>query len=140
MTPRVGGEFQFSRWSVGGLGGFDVEADASITQFAPLILFRLGEPPAADDVMLRPYVGGGLNFFRSTATVSIGGIFDDEFSETQSDTATGIQMLGGVEIAFQDAPRFVLSGDIGYHSTGKLFGGLSVGGMAFSVSAHWYFK
>jgi hypothetical protein len=127
MTTRAGFEFQVSRWSEGfaGLG-------VGLTQFATLFVLRLPYQPEPDDVVLRPYAGGGLNFFRASISLTGFGV--------ESDSSVGVQVTGGVEILFRDAPRFVVSTDIGFHSTGVLLDIVSVGGLAIGVSGHWYFR
>lgn len=131
LSPKVGFEAQVSRFGIGAFG-----ASATVTQFSPAVLYRFDTQAQDGDVLVRPYAGGGLNFFH--ATESYTSIFGRPISE--SDTSIGIQLLGGAELVFRDMPRFVISLDLGYHSTGLLFDSIGVGGIAYGVSAHWYFR
>jgi hypothetical protein len=130
MSPTMGVDLQVSRF------GYNLGvANASVTQIAPVVLYRFPQSTTDGDIAVRPYVGGGLNFFRSLETYEFLGE-----REQFSDTSMGIQFLGGAELLFRDAPRFAVSIDIGYHSTGRLFDAISIGGIAYGVSAHWYVK
>lgn len=145
-TEKAAFEMQVSRFSLGfGDASRDaefvgIETNASILQFSPLVIAHALDQTAADsDVWLRPYVGGGLNMFRASSnlTVRVGSSTE---RESESDTSLGAQVFGGTEIVFRDLPRLVVSVDLGYHTTGKLFNAFSVGGFAYGIGAHWYFK
>ena len=128
FSPKVGLEAQVSRIGQD-YGGYGFK----ITQFAPVILVRVGSEDQDEDVRMRPYVGAGLNFYRSTLDLS-------SFGYAESDSSTGIQLIGGAEFLFRSIPKLVASADLGYYSTGTLFDEVSVGGFAFSISGHFYFK
>jgi hypothetical protein len=140
-SDRIGVQLGLSRFSIGdglSFGGGSISSKVSLTQFAPLVLVRLGEPDADDDVVFRPYAGGGLNVFRSTLSVA-GSFPGSGFSESSSQTDFGFQAMVGGEIGFRNAPRLTVSGDLGYYSTGTAFG-VNIGGLAYGLSVHWYIK
>jgi len=128
FSAKVGLEAQVSRIGQD-YGGYGFK----ITQFAPVILVRVGSEDQGDDVRMRPYVGGGLNFYRSTLDLST-------FGYAESDSSTGIQLIGGAEFLFRNIPKLVASADLGYYTTGTLFDDVSVGGFAFSLSGHFYLR
>lgn len=140
-SGRVGLQFGFSRFSIGdssSFGGATYSSSVSVNQFAPVVLVRFGEPEADDDVVIRPYAGGGINVFRTT--VSAGGSVPGlSFNTSESETNFGFQALGGAEIGFRNVPRLTISGDLGYYSTGTSFG-VQLGGFAYGFSLHWYLK
>lgn len=122
-SERFGVEFQLSRYDLG---------FASVTQLAPVALFRFPRPDSDNDVKVHPYVGVGWNIFR---------VGLPSFGEAGStSTSTGLQVLGGAEILFDDYPRLSLSADLGYHSSGDFSGDVNVGGIGVGLALHWYLK
>lgn len=74
------------------------------------------------------------------STLGVDGSFPGGgFSDSSSETDLGFQAMVGGEIAFRNAPRLTVSGDLGYYSTGTAFG-VHIGGFAYGVSVHWYVK
>lgn len=118
QSEKLGFQVDLSHYGVGQVG---------ILQVAPSVLFVLGQPDLDKSTQIRPYAGGGLNFFH----VSYG-----SFS---GDTGIGGQGFVGAEVVFSGAPRFGVSGDLGYYSTGDFFG-VSIGGFAMSVAGHYYIR
>jgi hypothetical protein len=103
-------------------------------QFAPSVMYSLPDR-LTDYVWLRPYLGGGLTWYRSSvgsATPVVG--------DSVTDVRMGRQVFGGTELIFAAAPRFALSADYGYRWSQTPFGGFDLGGNAVSVSGHWYVK
>jgi len=129
---RFGFNVGLSRFSIGddvqGLG------KATVIQFAPAVTYKVGDFEDDDDVFIQPFVGGGINIYRSTLTYA-------EFIGGGSESATdfGFSVLGGVEGFFKSVP-ISLTADIGYYSTSVPFTGFSVGGLSFSGGVHWYFR
>ena len=87
----------------------------------------------ADYTWLRPYLGAGLNFYRSSTTTSLVGV-------DTSDSGFGAQMFGGGELSFASVPQFAISTEFSYRWFDAPFEGLDLGGVGFSVAAHWYLK
>lgn len=117
-SERIGFQVDLSHYGI---------SSVSILQVAPSVLFVLGDPDLDKATQIRPYAGGGVSFFR-TALSSFG-----------SDTGIGGQGFVGTELVFGGAPRFGLSGDLGYYSTGDFFG-ITLGGFAMSVAGHYYIR
>ena len=61
-------------------------------------------------VYIRPYVGGGFNISRISASAEYAGS-----SGSGSDTKIGGQGFGGVEFTFKAVPRLSFGGDVGYY-------------------------
>lgn len=142
-SDRVGVQVGLSRYSLGmsdpGPSGYSSSYEYGVSQFGPAVIFRLGGPQVDDDLFLRPYAGGGVNIYRTSSniTVSQGG---EQIRDRVSETNFGFDGFGGVEVGFRDARRITVSGDLGYYSTSMPFLGLRLGGFAYSLSVHWYFR
>lgn len=140
-SDAIGLQFDFSRYSIGGhdsFGGISVGLDYSVMQFGPSVLYRF-DTVADDGVWIRPYVGGGLNFFRTKLSTQ-STVFGETEVTSESQNNMGFQVVGGAETRFQSVRRLGLSADLGYYSTGTPFAGLQIGGFAYGVSVHWYLK
>jgi hypothetical protein len=134
----LGFELQLSHYGVGYQdAGLGAQASISVTQIAPVLLYRFSHSDE-DDVVVTPYVGGGMNFYRSTTSATATGYGFTEKQST-SELSKGIVAMGGAEVRFKSAPRFTVSGDLGYYTTAIPFG-MQIGGIAWSVSGHWYVK
>jgi opacity protein-like surface antigen len=139
---RLGLQVDVSRYSIGdrqSYAGVSVGAKYSVTQLGPSILYTFENPDPDEDVWLRPYIGGGLNLFRSTFSTTASG-YGQTAKSSESATDVGIQFLGGAEAIFRRFPRLGISGDLGYYTTGTPFTGLQIGGFAYGLSVHWYVK
>jgi hypothetical protein len=140
-SDHFGVELQFSHYGIGetqSYGGITASAHVGVTQFAPLALYRFAPADDDDDTTVVPYVGGGMNFYRSTTTTSASG-FGSTDHESTSQLSKGIVVLGGAEVRFKSAPRLTVSGDLGYYQTATPFG-VSIGGLSWSLSGHWYVR
>ena len=104
----------------------------SSTEFGPSVLYAFNDH-VADYTWLRPYLGAGLNFYRSSTTTSLVGV-------DTSDSGFGAQMFGGGELSFASVPQFAISTEFSYRWFDAPFEGLDLGGVGFSVAAHWYLK
>ena len=100
-------------------------------QFAPSIIYS-PRNLVTNALWARPYIGGGVNFYRSTFRSSLG--FPDVV-----DSGVGSQMFGGAELTWANAPQVALSADL-RHLWAPTTNGFELGGMGFSVSGHWYVK
>jgi hypothetical protein len=104
----------------------------SSTQFGPSALYAFNDH-VADYTWLRPYVGAGLNIYRSTLTSPAVGL-------DMSDSGMGYQMFGGGELSFSSLPQFAISAELGYHWFESPFAGFALSGTSLSVAGHWYLK
>lgn len=142
-NERLGFQIGISRSSVGSSNtdfGFASSFDASVLQIAPAVTFKLGEKPVTnEDVTFQPYVGGGVNIFRSSVSATVS-VLGQRSSDSDSATNMGFQAFGGVEMFFNEARQLGFSTDLGYYSTAVPFAGIHVGGLAFSAAAHWYVR
>jgi hypothetical protein len=104
------------------------------TQFAPSVVFAIADH-VSDSIWLRPYVGGGGAYVKSTLKSGT-----PEVTTPVSDSRFTARTFGGVEITLPNVPRFAVSADAGYEWSKQPFPGFEVGGLGFSVSGHWYVK
>ena len=104
------------------------------TEIEPSLLYAVRER-VTDYVWVRPFLGTGVNFRRQT--LRIPGALD-----SLSENALGVQTFGGAEFALATAPRFALSTDLSYRwARSELpLPGYDLGGLALSISGHWYLK
>jgi hypothetical protein len=100
-------------------------------QFAPSLIYS-PRNVVTNAVWARPYLGGGVNFFRSTFRSSLG-------LPEVVDSGIGSQMFGGAELTWANLPQVALSADL-RHLWAPTTNGFELGGMGFSVSGHWYVK
>jgi hypothetical protein len=100
-------------------------------QFAPSLIYS-PRNLVTNAVWARPYIGGGINFYRSTFRSSLG------FSDV-TDSGVGSQMFGGAELTWANVPQVALSADL-RHLWAPTANGFELGGTGFSVSGHWYVK
>jgi len=111
-----------------------VSERVTVMQFAPNVLYSMKDR-VTDNVWLRPYVGAGMNLYRSTVgdpTLPPGA--------SVSDNSLGFQTFGGSELTFPSLPRFAVSGDVGYRWAQTPSVGVELGGVTLSISGHWYFR
>lgn len=106
----------------------------STLRFAPSVLWLVRDR-VSDYVWVRPYVGGGAIFYRSTLT---GGALGTGASV--SARGLGFQTFGGGEVTFASVPQVAISAELAYRRAGTPFPGFDLSGLGFSVSAHWYVK
>ena len=105
--------------------------ELSTMQFAPSLIYS-PRNLVTNAIWARPYLGGGINFYRSTFRSSVG--FPDVV-----DSGVGSQMFGGAELTWANLPQVALSADL-RHLWAPMTNGFELGGMGFSVSGHWYVK
>lgn len=100
-------------------------------QFSPSVIYSPSNL-VTNAIWARPYIGGGVNFYRSTFRSSFG-------LPDVVDSAVGSQMFGGAELTWANLPQVALSADL-RHLWAPTSNGFELGGMGFSVSGHWYVK
>jgi hypothetical protein len=104
----------------------------SSTEFGPSVLYAFNDH-VADYTWLRPYLGAGMNFYRSSTTSSLIGV-------DTSDSGFGSQVFGGGELSLASLPQLAISTELSYRWFNPPFEGLDLGGIGFSIAAHWYVK
>jgi hypothetical protein len=127
---QFGVQFEMSRESAGDITAQQVRS----TQFTPSVLYSLPSH-LTDYFWMRPYVGGGASLQHQTLRDATTGI-----NVGIAENRLGFQTFGGAETTFAAAPRFSVSADLGYRWRPTDFTGVELGGLAVSVSAHWYVK
>ena len=126
---RLGVQFELSRYEVS--NPIDLGTMSS-TEFGPSVLYAFNDR-VADYTWLRPYVGAGMNFYRSSITSPALGL-------DVSDSRYGSQLFGGGELSFASAPQFAVSTELSYRWFNAPFAGYELGGIGVSVAGHWYMK
>jgi hypothetical protein len=126
---RLGIQFEVSRYS---MSEPITLTSMSSTQFGPSALFAFNDH-VADYTWVRPYVGTGVNFYRSSMTSPGVGI-------EMSDSSMGYQIFGGGELSFASLPQFAVSAELSYHWSSAPFPGFELGGTGLSIAGHWYMK
>jgi hypothetical protein len=126
---RFGLQFELSRYEVS--SPIDLGTMTS-TEFGPSALYAFNDR-VADYTWLRPYVGAGLNFYRSSIT-------SPAFGTDVADSRYGSQLFGGAELSFASVPQVAISTQLSYRWFEEPSPGLNLGGMGLSVAAHWYVK
>jgi len=103
----------------------------SSTQITPAVLYEFAPFKVNAPLSLRPFVGGGLSIITSSFP----------YLNNTSTTATGVLVLGGVEIFFAKVPKLGVSGELEFTPSSSPFASVSsVGGPGFVALAHWYFR
>ena len=125
---RVGVQFDLSRYEVS--NPIDLGTMSS-TEFGPSVLFSFNDH-IADYTWLRPYVGAGLNFYRSSIASPVLG--------DMSDSRYGSQLFGGGELSFASVPQFAISTQVSYRWFNEPAIGYDLGGVGVSLAGHWYLK
>jgi hypothetical protein len=103
-------------------------------QFAPSAIYSLPDR-VGDNLWLRPYFGGGINWNRLTLRENAPGNL-----ALATDNAIGFRGFGGAEFTLPAMPRFAISADAGYLWSQDTFEGFELSRFTFSVSGHWYVK
>ena len=103
----------------------------STTDFGPSVLFSFNDR-VADYTWLRPYIGAGMNFYKSSLTSPLLG--------DMSDSRYGSQMFGGAELSFASLPQFAVSTQLSYRWFNEPRQGYDLGGVGVSLAGHWYMK
>ncbi len=125
---RIGGQLELGKSTYTTAFG---AAQLSAMQFAPSIIYS-PRNLVTNAVWTRPYIGGGVNFYRSTFRSSSG--FPDVV-----DSGVGSQMFGGAELTWANLPQVAVSADL-RHLWAPTSNGFELGGTGLSVSGHWYVK
>lgn len=142
-TRAIGVAIAGRAWAYGPLG-VQIEAGQSTytsgvapgqlksMQLAPGIMYALPSL-VTNAIWARPYLGAGLNIFRSTlrGTPGVPDAVHNSF---------GSQVFGGAELTWATLPQFALSADLRQQWAPPTFTGFELGGLAVSLSAHWYVK
>lgn len=142
-TRAVGLAATGRAWSYGHLGG-QIELGQSTyesatmagqvrsMQLAPSVIYS-PRNLVTNAIWARPYIGAGLNIYRSRLTSSLG------VPDTVNN-GLGSQMFGGAELTWANVPQFALSADLRQQWAPTPFGGFELGGFGVSMSGHWYVR
>ena len=128
---RLGVQLEVSRFTYDSV---DLLSRATVTDIAPGLLFALNDH-VTDTLWLRPYVGAGAHFARSSRTDLI---FPGVVAESAN--TMGIRGFVGGEVSLASAPQLAVSVDVGYFHQPEPFVGFEPSGMGFTISGHWYVK
>jgi outer membrane protein W len=112
----------------------DLLSRATVTDIAPGLLFALNDH-VTDTLWVRPYVGAGAHFARSSRTDLI---FPGVVAESAN--TMGIRGFVGAEFSLASAPQLAVSMDVGYLHQPEPFIGFEPSGMGFTIAGHWYVK
>jgi hypothetical protein len=128
---RLGVQVEVSRFTYDSI---DLLSRATVTDFAPGVLFALNDH-VTDTLWLRPYVGAGAHFARSSRTDLI---FPGVVAESAN--TMGIRGFVGGEMSLANVPQLAVSVDVGYYHQPEPFIGFEPSGMGFTIAGHWYVK
>jgi hypothetical protein len=101
-------------------------------QLAPSVMYS---PPnlVTYAIWARPYIGAGMNLYRSTLRNTFDGA-------VTVDSSVGSHVFGGAEFTWANVPQFTVSADVRQRWAPPTFTGFELGGRGVSLSAHWYLK
>lgn len=147
----LGIQFEIARYGLD-YGAF---GDFSSTRSSPAVIYRFREIVFEAPITLTPYAGGGISIIRSSfdddfdvedfcleddeLCEEIFEDIEDETDDSRTNTSTGVLLFGGVELFFEKVPKLGVSGELTFNSNDDI-GTASLGGPAFTVAGHWYFK
>ena len=104
----------------------------------PSFIYMLTKPNLTRDVDVRPYVGGGVNYVRSTRPVTTTG---GSTTTLQRRSGTGGQVFGGVEMTFAEADWMTISAEGIYYKLPINYVNASiVGGFNYLLAFHFYLR
>lgn len=100
-------DLAYQRWGLESVDfeGFDIDGNASQISLAGNVVL-----PFPTEGMARPYILGGLGFYRTTLNLEIEGVEDDE-----SETDLGFQFGGGVQFRLSGFDTYL---EARYHDVG----------------------
>jgi outer membrane protein W len=103
---------------------------------APSVVYMLNKSHQLADIDVRPYVGGGLNYARSSTPIQT-----RTSSGTTGNSGLGTQVFGGVELSFLDAKWVAISAEVAHYQMAvtNFSSGLSQG-TNFYLLFHFYLK
>jgi hypothetical protein len=142
MDPfrTIGGSGRF--WSDYGFGvQLDVSRSSTSSELAPGRMTTLAVSPSVlyplpgvirSSVWVRPYVGSGLDFARSSLNVTPG--------MSAHGNSVGFKGFGGGEFTFAGAPQVGVSVDLGYRWLDSPFTGFDNSHLHLSFAGHWYIR
>jgi hypothetical protein len=125
---RLGIQFDLAHYEVS--SPIDL-GSMSTTDLGPSVLFSFNDR-VADYTWLRPYIGAGMNFYKSSLTSPLLG--------DMSDSRYGSQLFGGAELSFASLPQFAVSTQLSYRWFNEPRQGYDLGGVGVSLAGHWYVK
>jgi hypothetical protein len=112
-----------------------VPGQLATTRFEPTVLYALPDQ-IGGAFWLRPYVGAGLHVRHDSLSPTV-----TDVQPSTSDNVFGLHAIGGGELTFAGAPRFVLSaGVILRHAGESSIVEVDDKAVGFSLAGHWYFR
>ena len=137
----IGGSGRF--WSAYGFGvQLDLSRSATSSELAPGRVTTLAVSPSVlyplpgvvrSSVWVRPYIGSGLDFARSSLSNVTPGM-------SIHDNSVGFKAFGGGEFTFAGAPQVGVSVDLGYRWLDSPFTGFDNSHLHLSFAGHWYVR
>jgi hypothetical protein len=137
----IGGSGRF--WSGYGFGvQLDLVRSSTSSELAPGRMTTLAVSPSVlyplpgvirSSVWVRPYVGSGLDFARSSLSNVTPGM-------PVHDNSVGFKAFGGGEFTFAGAPQVGVSVDLGYRWLDSPFTGFDDSHLHLSFAGHWYIR
>jgi hypothetical protein len=128
---RIGLQVEVSRLSESNDAG---AARLTAVQFSPSLVYSLTDV-VTDYVWVRPYVGGGIRVSRAALSSAL-----TDTGASLTDNSLAWRAHGGTELTFASVPRFAVSADAGYQKKTTPFPGYEIGGVGFTIAAHWYVR
>lgn len=137
----IGGSGRF--WSAYGFGvQLDLVRSSTSSELAPGRMTTVAVSPSVlyplpgvirSSVWVRPYVGSGLDFARSSLSDVTPGM-------SVHDNSVGFKAFGGGELTFAGAPQVGVSVDLGYRWLDSPFTGFDNTHLHLSFAGHWYIR
>lgn len=137
----IGGSGRF--WSGYGFGvQLDLSRSSTSSELAAGRMTTLSVSPSVlyplpgvvrSSVWVRPYVGSGLDFARSSVSNVTPGM-------PVHDNSVGFKAFGGGEFTFAGAPQVGVSVDLGYRWLDTPFAGFDNSHLHLSFAGHWYIR
>ena len=109
---------------------------ASTVHASPSVLYMFGKPNYRREVDIRPYVGGGASYVRSSMPVASpnGGVRTSEAS------GTGLHTFGGAEVAFKEVEAMTFSGELVYYRLPVRLSNNAYDGFSYLIAVHFYVR
>jgi len=116
---------------------YSATTNGSTFAVLPSFIFMLTDPDPTRDIDLRPYVGAGVNYVRSSRPIATA----PGQSSTLGRSGMGGQVFGGVELTFREADFLTISIEGTYYRLPVTYVNANVvGGFNYVLAFHFYLK
>ena len=116
---------------------YSTTASGSTFAVLPSFIFMLTDPDPTREVDIRPYVGGGVNYVRSSRPV----VTSPGQSASLSRSGMGTQAFGGIELTFREADFLTISVEGTYYRLPVTYVNANVvGGFNYVLAFHFYLR